>query len=387
MLFGHDKLLYYDTINDMSIIIKYNKSEHQCNTILWDRDSFFIDFNCYWSRLIGTIAQKVAENTTNNWNNFTLIRTHVIRALGINLENDYVEPSSPVNIFPLNIFPSLLASTLQGLLPDKKLDELNDLFQIVVDKALNESQTYIKGSIILKNVELVKQISINIKQILITNDSKENNNMFLKESGLQNCFHQVLAETNKEQLYDLLKGNTIFLTKNSFLKKSYLKRGVENILKIEDINTISFDNKVDNDSIVINIDGASRGNPGPSAVGIVFYKNNELLDEFAEFIGNQTNNFAEYTALIRALELCLEKDYRNIEIKSDSELVVNQINKIYKVKDAYIKELFDKANSLITKFPSFKINYIPREENLRADKLANNALKKNSNIGIQAEKK
>ncbi|MBI2996100.1 MAG: ribonuclease HI family protein [Candidatus Melainabacteria bacterium] len=127
--------------------------------------------------------------------------------------------------------------------------------------------------------------------------------------------------------------------------------------------------------ITINIDGASRGNPGPASIGIAFYKDKELIEEMSEHIGICTNNFAEYTALIRALETSLNKGFDTIEVRSDSELVVNQINKRYKVKDADIKELFDKANSLIEKFHSFKIIYVPREENLRADKLANKALK------------
>ncbi|OGI08657.1 MAG: hypothetical protein A3I68_01125 [Candidatus Melainabacteria bacterium RIFCSPLOWO2_02_FULL_35_15] len=127
--------------------------------------------------------------------------------------------------------------------------------------------------------------------------------------------------------------------------------------------------------ITVNIDGASKGNPGPSSVGIVFQKDKKLIKEVSEFIGNHTNNFAEYTALIRALEISLEYGFQDIEIKSDSELVVKQINKVYKVKDADIKDLFDKVNSLSEKLSSFKITHIPREENLRADKLANQALR------------
>ena len=166
----------------------------------------------------------------------------------------------------------------------------------------------------------------------------------------------------------------MFITKNSFLKDSYSRRKLNNVLLLQNLKDIEiwFSKK---ENIVIKIDGASKGNPGPSAIGIAIYKNNELTEEISEFIGNQTNNFAEYTALIRALEICLAKSYKNIEVNSDSELVVKQINKIYKVKDADIKELFDKANSLISKIPSFKITHVPREENLKADKLANNALK------------
>ncbi len=143
---------------------------------------------------------------------------------------------------------------------------------------------------------------------------------------------------------------------------------------LEDIAQAKFKEASDNHWVTINIDGASRGNPGPASIGIVFYKKNETIKEVSESIGNHTNNFAEYAALIKALEISLENNYQNIDVRSDSQLVVNQINKKYKVKDADIKELFDKANSLIQKLSSFKIIFIPREENLKADKLANHAL-------------
>lgn len=357
----------------MSIQLKLNETEYKADFILWDRDSYFIDANNYWGRLTATIAQKVAENTTSNWGNFNQIRTQTIKLLGINPENDTIEPSSPINFLPINVFPSLITSSLANIIKDKKYDELNGLFRTIINTSLEESKEFIKDSIILENIEIVKQIQKSVKQILITNDSKENNEIVLKNSNLGNCFHQIYTNTNKEQLGDLLKNNSIFLTKNSFLQSSYLKRGISSILLTENLKEVSFHEIQEKEAIIINIDGASKGNPGPSSIGIIFQKNKELIKEVSEFIGNHTNNFAEYTALIRALEISIECGFREIRIKSDSELVVKQVNKIYKVKDADIKDLFDKVNSLIEKLSSFKITHIPREENLRADKLANQA--------------
>ena len=359
----------------MSIKLKHNGIEYNVDTIIWDRDSYFIDANNYWTRLVGAIAQKIAENTTNNWGNFNQIRTQVIKLLGINPDSGIIKSSSPINFLPINIFPSLTTSSLINFIKDKNYDELNDLFRTIINKSLDEGKEFIKDSIISKNLETVKQMNSNTKQILITNDSKENNEIFLKSSNWGNCFNQVYSNTNKEELADLLTGNSIFLTKNTFLQNSYLKRGIKNVLVIEDISQISFKETCEKEIITINIDGASKGNPGPSAIGIVFQKNKESVKEVSEFIGSHTNNFAEYTALIRAVEISLECGFQEIEIKSDSELVVKQINRIYKVKDADIKDLFDKVNPLIEKLSSFKITHIPREENLKADKLANQALK------------
>ena len=365
----------------MSIIIKYNQTEYKTDTILWDRDSYFIDFNIYWARLVGSIAQKIAENTTDNWNKFNLIRTQVIKVLGINLESCIPNESGPVTILPVNIFSSLLASSLQTLLIDKKLDELNNLFQSLIFKALHENQAQIKDSILYKNTELLKKIN-NADQILVTNDSLENNKIFLNESGILVNFTKIIPQANKEQLSDFLKLNSIFITQNSYLYNSYLKKEVKNVLLVNDINAMTF-TEVSYEQIKINIDGASKGNPGPASIGIAIYRGKELVEEISEFIGNKTNNFAEYTALIRALEISLERGFHSFTIQSDSELVVNQMNKKYKVKDADIKDLFDKSNSLIEKFKSVKIVHIPREENLRADKLANNAFKNNSTINSQ----
>ncbi len=359
----------------MSIQLKLSGIEYNTDIILWDRDSYFIDPNNYWSRLVATIAQKVAENTTNNWGSFNQIRTQIIQLLGINPENSVIEPSSPINFLPINTIPSIITSSLTNSIKDKTYDELNNLFRTIIDKSLDESKEFIKDSIISTNLQIVKQIHKSTKQILITNDSKENNKIFLKSSNLEDCFNQFYTNINKEQLSHLLTGNSIFLTKNTFLQTSYLKRGIKNILVIKDMQEILFQEVGEKEIITINIDGASKGNPGPSSIGIVFHKDKEQVKEVSEFIGIHTNNFAEYTALIRALEVSIECGFQNVEIKSDSELVVKQINKIYKVKDADIKDLFDKASSLAERLSSFKITHIPREENLRADKLANLALK------------
>ncbi len=358
----------------MSIILKYNNSEYKIETILWDRDSFFVDFNGYWSRLVATMAQLVAENTTDNWNTFNVIRTQTIQLLGINSETQKAELSSPVNLMPVSYFHSLISSNLHNHLREKTLDNLNELFKTLVSKSLTECTKYIKDSINHKNLEILKKLNNGTEQILITNDCEENTNIFLKEAHLETQNIKCIAQTRKDQLEYLLRKDKIFITNNSYLKNIYTNIKPDNILLVEDLSLLTYNELKTREIITINIDGASKGNPGPASIGIAFSKGKEIIHEISEFLGNQTNNFAEYTALIRALEISLENDYHDIEIKSDSELVVKQINKTYKVKDAYIKELFDRASELIIKLKSFKIAHIPREENLRADKLANNAL-------------
>ncbi len=122
-------------------------------------------------------------------------------------------------------------------------------------------------------------------------------------------------------------------------------------------------------------DGACRGNPGQSAIGVVFYDaNNEEIATLSEAIGIATNNVAEYSALVYGLEYAVKKGYKELAIKADSELMINQLKGEYKVKNENIKPLFIKAKTLIAKLKSVTYTHVMREFNKRADQLANMAL-------------
>ncbi len=123
------------------------------------------------------------------------------------------------------------------------------------------------------------------------------------------------------------------------------------------------------------IDGASKGNPGPSGVGVVISRDGVTIKNIAGFIGNATNNVAEYTALIYALQEGLLLKAEKIEINTDSQLLYRQIKKIYRIKSASILALYNQAIRLMSGFKEFSIKHIPREENRGADKLATKAVK------------
>lgn len=131
----------------------------------------------------------------------------------------------------------------------------------------------------------------------------------------------------------------------------------------------------------IYIDGASKGNPGKSGVGIVIYKDNRLLKNISSYIGTATNNVAEYTALLYALEEALLLKAKRLVINTDSQLLARQLNKVYKVKHENIINLYNRAVHLLTGFEKVLINHIPREENSQADKLATRAIKKQAECG------
>jgi ribonuclease HI len=129
------------------------------------------------------------------------------------------------------------------------------------------------------------------------------------------------------------------------------------------------------DRLILNVDGASRGNPGPAAIGVtVKDENNRLLVTISETIGNTTNNQAEYRALIAGLEKAVNLGAKEVVVKSDSELLVKQLQGHYRVKNARLKPLYSEAVKLAYSLASFKIAAVPREQNREADQLANMAL-------------
>lgn len=125
----------------------------------------------------------------------------------------------------------------------------------------------------------------------------------------------------------------------------------------------------------IHIDGSSFGNPGDSGIGIIFSQGEETLKNISKYIGKQTNNYAEYMALVCALEEALIMKATTVNIFSDSELLCKQLTGFYKVKSENIKYLFEQAISLTRGFKHFNICQIPREQNRGADKLARLAIK------------
>jgi ribonuclease HI len=129
----------------------------------------------------------------------------------------------------------------------------------------------------------------------------------------------------------------------------------------------------------IYIDGASSGNPGPAGIGVVILKDNSLIKNISEFIGITSNNAAEYMALIWALQEALIQRVDRVKINADSLLLVNQMNGRYKVRDSYLKVLYNQVIHLISGFKEVKISYIPRDKNIRADKLAEKAIKREVN--------
>jgi ribonuclease HI len=126
---------------------------------------------------------------------------------------------------------------------------------------------------------------------------------------------------------------------------------------------------------VINVDGGARGNPGPAGWGVVVQNpGGQVVAELFGALPHATNNVAEYTALLSALDWCLEQGARSVHVRSDSQLLVQQMLGAYKVKNEGLKPLYGRARLAAHKIGKVTFEHVPREQNADADRLANLAM-------------
>ena len=123
------------------------------------------------------------------------------------------------------------------------------------------------------------------------------------------------------------------------------------------------------------VDGAARGNPGEAGCGaVIFDETGTLLHEICRYLGHTTNNVAEYEGLLMGLEEVLRLGGKKLLVESDSQLLVRQLNGLYRVKDEKLKSLYQKALNLLCRLEAYRIIHVGREQNRLADRLANRAI-------------
>src|SRR5438270_3900461 len=127
--------------------------------------------------------------------------------------------------------------------------------------------------------------------------------------------------------------------------------------------------------ITAHVDGGARGNPGPAGYGVYIRDaDGTAIAQLSEYLGHRTNNFAEYSALLAALEHAMSNGYRALKVISDSELLVRQMTGQYRVNSPDLKPLYEKARSLVRRLDKFAIEHVLRAKNQHADRLANDAM-------------
>ena len=142
----------------------------------------------------------------------------------------------------------------------------------------------------------------------------------------------------------------------------------------------------DQEIITAFCDGGSRGNPGPAGFGVSIQgAHGETLGELSEFLGKKTNNFAEYSGLLAALNFALTEGYSQLKVVSDSELMVKQIKGQYRVNSPDLRPLYEEAKRRIARLQSFQIQHVLRDKNKNADRLANLAMDRGMGRRISPE--
>jgi ribonuclease HI len=129
--------------------------------------------------------------------------------------------------------------------------------------------------------------------------------------------------------------------------------------------------------LIAHVDGGSRGNPGPSGYGVVITdQSGRKVAGLSDYLGHQTNNYAEYQGLLAALEYATKNGHKALKVVGDSELLVKQIRGQYKVKSPALLELYQRAKQMIAQLDWFSIQHVLRDKNTEADRLANAAMDK-----------
>ena len=127
--------------------------------------------------------------------------------------------------------------------------------------------------------------------------------------------------------------------------------------------------------LLAHVDGGARGNPGPAGFGVTIEdQHGKRIAEFSRYLGHHTNNFAEYSGLVAALNYALEHQHPALRVLSDSELMVRQMNGVYKVRSPELRPLYEEARRLSRQLTWFRIEHVRREKNAEADRLANEAM-------------
>lgn len=135
---------------------------------------------------------------------------------------------------------------------------------------------------------------------------------------------------------------------------------------------------------ILRSDGGARGNPGPAGAGFVIEVDGSIVCRGGRFLGSTTNNIAEYEAMIWGLENVAALGYREVAVFADSELLVKQINGIYRVKNEGLKPLFTKAIKLLRGFERYEVKHVFRADNKAADAMANEAMDARADVGDYA---
>ncbi|MDJ0625722.1 MAG: HAD-IA family hydrolase [Candidatus Caenarcaniphilales bacterium] len=399
----------------MSIDFKWPGGSHpNCELIIFDKDGTLIDFKSVWLNMAAARAQRLADSLSSNSAELFNWRNRFLRALGINPETGDISLDGPIVNLSFESQSYCLATLLHSLEPDlytwKKALELTNES---IDWALKQNDPATMSSEIPGAFDFIKQLSkCSVKLALITSDSTENANKTLVRFGVRECFQAVVGsdtqfpKPSSRAIISVCKSlgvdinraimigdapNDIKMAKGANIpvicveglasRVELLEHGADAV--VDSLDDLEFQSQKEvAKKLILRTDGASRGNPGQASIGYVISDSQEnSVHRYGRPIGSQTNNYAEYTALIYGLEKVVSMQPESLTIELDSDLIVKQVQKKYRVKDQTLIQLYKKVERLLLDLNcNWDIKHIPRADNHEADALCNKALNFNREV-------
>ncbi len=400
----------------MSIQLNWPAGSHKdCELIVFDKDGTIIDFKSIWLNMAAGRAVWLANKLSSNSSELFTWRERFLRAAGIEPQTGEISLAGPIVNLSFENQSYCLATLLHSLLPNKyPWEQALDLANQSIEEALHQNDPASLATAIEGAFEFIKEVAQSgIKLALITSDSTDNAERTLERFGVRNLFccikgSDILpAKPSPIALLNVCKQAGIDPSRTIVIgdAPNDVRMGneanipvlcLEGLASAEQLMTIgataafktwndlSFKkNEIPiSEVLLLRTDGASRGNPGPAAIGfIILDSQGNQIYQLGKPIGKQTNNFAEYIALLEGLKKVLSFAPNELIIEMDSELIVKQIKGLYKVKDEKLKEIYTEVKALLANFKGkWQIRHIFRKENSGPDQLCNHALDQKTQV-------
>lgn len=385
--------------------------------VIFDKDGTLIYFEPIWLEIAQTRCREIVRTLQVDEERGKSIYRRLLQTMGISPDSLRIHPRGPLAIAPR--FEDMIAVTTGLFLQGYNWDEARE----IVKQAFDRADEIVDRPNLIKPVKGVMEVLLalkaaGVKVAIATTDMQNGVDLLLNKLGLKFQIDYIVTgdkttahKPDPEMIMIACRAlgvkpeeaimvgdapvDMIMGLKAGVAARVAVLTGLTAREQLEPLSDVVLDSVADIRVIggqesceekaassvsegplelIIYTDGGSRGNPGPAGIGVAIYDKDILVGEIGEYIGEATNNVAEYKALVRGLEECRRLGAARVKVFADSELLVKQINGQYKVKNEGLFPLYQEAYFLSKGFDNFSIAHIKREKNKIADALANRGM-------------
>lgn len=398
-------------------VLSVGEKEISAKAVIFDKDGTLILFEPLWLEVAKTRCREIVRSLQVDGERETIISRRILQTMGINPDTLRIHPRGPLAIAPRS--EDMLAVTTGLFLQGYNWDEARE----IVHRCYEQADRLVDKTALVQPVEGLERIfsalqEAGLKIAIASTDVHAGIEATLKKLGIDAYVDYIVSGDRTprhkpapdmvllacdalgvepaeavmvgDAPVDMIMGRKAGVGATVGVLTGLTSR--EQLAPLADVVLSSIadiavcrpeapirgerttKNKSDVQELTLYTDGGSRGNPGPAGIGAAIYREGTLVAEIGEYIGETTNNVAEYRALIRGLEECRRLGGTRIKAFADSELLVKQLNGQYKVKNAGLLPLFQEVQWLIKGFDKFSLVHVLREKNKVADALANKGM-------------